>query len=118
MSPRPVVLLIAIRRPTGQWNGVERPALALSAWRFALMPAGSNDGSSRDLNGIACQSRLASNPRVGVLELPGVLAYGDSQGAVVSKVQALALRVLAERLEHGEAGRGSSHHFLQGGVTA
>jgi predicted RNase H-like HicB family nuclease len=39
-----------------------------------------------------------------VVELPGVLAYGGSQEAAVSKVQALALRVLAERLEHGEAG--------------
>lgn len=39
-----------------------------------------------------------------VLELPGVLAYGPSQDAAVSKVQALALRVVAERLEHGEAG--------------
>ena len=36
-----------------------------------------------------------------VLELPGVLAYGESQEAAVSKVQALALRVIAERLEHG-----------------
>lgn len=39
-----------------------------------------------------------------VLELPGVLAYGQNQDAAVSKVQALALRVIAERLEHGEAG--------------
>ncbi len=39
-----------------------------------------------------------------VVELPGVLAYGDSQEAAVSKVQALALRVLAERPDHGEAG--------------
>jgi predicted RNase H-like HicB family nuclease len=39
-----------------------------------------------------------------VLELPGVLAYGQSQDAAVSKVQALALRVVAERLELGEAG--------------
>lgn len=39
-----------------------------------------------------------------VLELPGVLAYGESQEAAVSRVQALALRVVAERLEHGEAG--------------
>jgi predicted RNase H-like HicB family nuclease len=39
-----------------------------------------------------------------VLELPGVMAYGESQEAAVSKVKALALRVLAERLEHGEAG--------------
>ena len=40
----------------------------------------------------------------GVLELPGVLAYGQSQDAALSKVQALALRVVAERLDHGEAG--------------
>ena len=39
-----------------------------------------------------------------VLELPGVLAYGESEDAVLSRVQALALRVIAERLEHGEAG--------------
>ena len=39
-----------------------------------------------------------------VVELPGVLAYGDTQQAALSKVQALALRVIAERLEHGEAG--------------
>ena len=39
-----------------------------------------------------------------VVELPGVLAYGETQEAALSKVQALALRVIAERLEHGEAG--------------
>jgi len=43
-----------------------------------------------------------------VLELPGVLAYGESEDAALSKVQALALRVIAERLEHGEAGPESS----------
>jgi predicted RNase H-like HicB family nuclease len=37
-------------------------------------------------------------------ELPGVLAYGETQEAALSRVQALALRVIAERLEHGEAG--------------
>ncbi len=39
-----------------------------------------------------------------VLELPGVMAYGDTPEEVRSKVQALALRVVADRLEHGEAG--------------
>lgn len=39
-----------------------------------------------------------------VVELPGVLAYGETQAAARSRVQALALRVIAERLEHGEAG--------------
>lgn len=37
-----------------------------------------------------------------ILELPGVLAYGKSLEEAVAKVQALALRVLADRLEHGE----------------
>ena len=38
-----------------------------------------------------------------VAVLPGVLAYGTTQTDAMTKVQALALRVLAERLEHGEA---------------
>jgi predicted RNase H-like HicB family nuclease len=38
-----------------------------------------------------------------VPELPGVLAYGNSAEEALSKAEALALRVLAERLEHGEA---------------
>ena len=38
-----------------------------------------------------------------VVELPGVLAYGETEHAALSRVQALALRVIAERLEHGEA---------------
>jgi predicted RNase H-like HicB family nuclease len=37
-----------------------------------------------------------------VPELPGVLAYGASRQEAVTRAQALALRVLAERLEHGE----------------
>lgn len=39
-----------------------------------------------------------------VPELPGVLAYGSSATEAQAKVQALALRVVADRLEHGEAG--------------
>jgi predicted RNase H-like HicB family nuclease len=39
-----------------------------------------------------------------VVELPGVLAYGATPDEARAKVQALALRMLAERLEHGEAG--------------
>ena len=39
-----------------------------------------------------------------VVELPGVTAYGPTPQEAVAKVQALALRVVADRLEHGEAG--------------
>ena len=38
-----------------------------------------------------------------VPDLPGVLAYGQTREEAIARVQALALRVLAERLEHGEA---------------
>jgi predicted RNase H-like HicB family nuclease len=38
-----------------------------------------------------------------VMELPGVMAYGDTPEAARDQVQALALRVLADRIEHGEA---------------
>jgi len=38
-----------------------------------------------------------------VLELPGVLSYGPTRDAAIARVQALALRVLADRLEHDEA---------------
>ena len=37
-----------------------------------------------------------------VLELPGVMAYGQTKQEALAKAQALALRALAERLEHGE----------------
>jgi predicted RNase H-like HicB family nuclease len=39
-----------------------------------------------------------------VVDLPGVLAYGNTPDEAKAKVQALALRVVADRLEHGEAG--------------
>jgi predicted RNase H-like HicB family nuclease len=35
--------------------------------------------------------------------LPGVMCYGADRDEAVARVQALALRVIAERLEHREA---------------
>jgi predicted RNase H-like HicB family nuclease len=37
-----------------------------------------------------------------VTGLPGVLAYGQTREEAMAKAETLALRVLAERLEHGE----------------
>lgn len=37
-----------------------------------------------------------------VIELSGVLAYGHTLEEAMAKVQALGLRVLADRIEHGE----------------
>jgi predicted RNase H-like HicB family nuclease len=41
-----------------------------------------------------------------VVELPGVMAYGSTREQARARVQALALRVVADRLEHGEVGHG------------
>lgn len=38
-----------------------------------------------------------------VLDLPGVLAYGSTRQEAIASVQALALRTIADRLDHGEA---------------
>jgi predicted RNase H-like HicB family nuclease len=35
--------------------------------------------------------------------LPGVMAYGRTRAEALAAVQALALRAMADRLEHGEA---------------
>lgn len=38
-----------------------------------------------------------------VVELPGVLSYGQSRQEAIDRAQALSLRVLADRIEHGES---------------
>ena len=35
-------------------------------------------------------------------DLPGVMVYGTTRDQAISKAEALALRVLADRLDHGE----------------
>jgi len=37
-----------------------------------------------------------------ILELPGVLVYGSTVQEAIARVQALALRVIADQIEHGE----------------
>jgi predicted RNase H-like HicB family nuclease len=37
-----------------------------------------------------------------VPDLPGVLAYGPTRQEAIDRAQALSLRVLADRLDHGE----------------
>lgn len=37
-----------------------------------------------------------------VVEIPGAMAYGATRQDAVAKAEALAFRILADRLEHGE----------------
>jgi predicted RNase H-like HicB family nuclease len=48
-----------------------------------------------------------------ILEISGVLAYGNTQQQAITKAQALALRVIADKLEHGEMAFGlTSFEFV------
>ena len=38
-----------------------------------------------------------------VVDLPGVQAYGPTREEAIERAKALSLRVLADRLEHGES---------------
>ena len=44
-------------------------------------------------------------------DLPGVLAYGTTRAEAMDRAVALGLRVLAERLEHGELQAGRAREF-------
>jgi len=51
---------------------------------------------------IECEQEEDGRWLAEVIELPGVLGYGRTPEEAMSKVQALGLRVLADRIEHGE----------------
>ena len=37
-----------------------------------------------------------------IIELPGAMKYGPSREKAIAQVEAFALRVMADRIEHGE----------------
>jgi predicted RNase H-like HicB family nuclease len=45
---------------------------------------------------------LVENPTDPAMDLPGVLCYGQTREEAIERVQALSLRILADRLDHGE----------------
>ena len=59
-------------------------------------------GCAMDFN-IECEREEDGRWLAEVPQLPGVLAYGSSPDEAMARAEVLALRVLAERLEHGES---------------
>src|SRR5688500_12265122 len=52
---------------------------------------------------IECEQEEDGRWLAEVLELPGVMVYGETEEVAIARVQALALRVIADRIEHNEA---------------
>lgn len=80
-------LVFPIRNPVMRVLRVEAAQTAKSNWE-----------------GLTIETELERDGRwiAEVMELPGVLVYGQTQRDAIAKAKVLALRVLAERLEHGE----------------
>ncbi len=51
---------------------------------------------------IECEQETDGRWLAEVPQLPGVLAYGGTADEAMARAQVLALRALAEQLEHGE----------------
>jgi predicted RNase H-like HicB family nuclease len=52
---------------------------------------------------LECEQEVDGRWIAEVPELHGVLAYGDSSADAMASAEVLALRVMADRLEHGES---------------
>lgn len=48
-----------------------------------------------------------------VTDLPGVMVYATTRKLAVQKAQVLALRILADRIEHGEKIPAIAKHFVE-----
>ena len=73
-------------------------------WEFAEGKA-SAEGDIQATGGIQIELEQETDGRwiAEVPAIPGVLVYGATTDEAIANVQALALRVLAERIEHGES---------------
>lgn len=69
--------------------------------RLVALRAATGDIRSMDLR---IETELEEDGRwiAEVPQLPGVLAYGATADEAAARAEALALRVLADRLDHGE----------------
>jgi predicted RNase H-like HicB family nuclease len=52
---------------------------------------------------IECEEEIDGRWIAEVPQLPGVLCYGQTANEAMAKAEVLALRAMAERLEHGES---------------
>ena len=52
---------------------------------------------------IECEQEVDGRWLAEVIELPGVLTYGATKNEAIVKAETLALRVIADLLEQGEA---------------
>lgn len=83
-------------------------------WKFSEGKATSK-GVIQEAEGVHLEIEQETDGRwiAEVPEIPGVLVYGATTDEAIAKAQALALRVLVERIEHGENTEGLVSGWFQ-----
>ena len=77
----------------------------LGPYRYHLYPEPTESSRDSRETTLAIEAEHEDDGRwiAEVADLPGVLAYGATREEATARAKALALRVIADRLEHGEA---------------
>jgi predicted RNase H-like HicB family nuclease len=83
-----------------RWQGRLKEALAVD----------SRDGKLRDMR-VEVEQEADGRWIAEVPAMPGAMAYGASKEEAVAKVEALVLRALADKIEHGEEAPGIERVF-------
>ena len=84
-------------RDHGRQNHHREAPIPLTDFDCAVAQAGYAHAMQIELEQEEDGRWIAEAPRI-----PGALAYGDTQREAISKVESLVLRILADRLDHGE----------------
>jgi len=71
-------------------------------WYYSGIAISSSAAESTDMR-IEVQREEDQRWLAEVLDLPGVMAYGETRDQAVAKAEAIALRVIADRIDHGES---------------
>jgi predicted RNase H-like HicB family nuclease len=86
------------------WSATWRPGRECWCCKLKLRPDTYGRNRSLVIVTLTVEMEQESDGRwiAEVIDLPGVIAYGASEAEAVRLVEALARRVLAERIERGE----------------
>jgi len=52
---------------------------------------------------IECELEVDGRWIAEIVQIPGAMAYGDTRDEAMAKAEVVALRAIADRIEHGEA---------------
>src|SRR3989304_284014 len=86
------------------FKGITTKGLVQRFLKYNNVPVALNNPKEANLMKFKVETEQEQDGRwiAEIIELPGVIKYGKSREEAIAQVEALALRVMADRIEHGE----------------